>query len=214
MKLVNTKTAFSSVELERVKRSLLNVLDTPEAWDWSSLLELLQRSAHLSHKDWIVTEKYAADLAAIIGGPGIPSFDRVFEHVIECGRWATAACFAQNRINHHHRLPWVVLITGVNGIRKTSSVYQPWFQEALKIALGNTYDGETSDLPCGTNTFFRQLDYMVATVANEDFRALYEEYEDDIGTYASRKNAIFTRYRMFAEQVYTIIAYLKLFPHT
>jgi hypothetical protein len=24
--------------------------------------------------------------------------------------------------------PWAVLVTGVNGIRKTTSIYQPWFQ--------------------------------------------------------------------------------------
>ena len=35
----------------------------------------------------------------------------------------------------HVKKPWVVLVTGVNGIRKTTSVYQPWFKKALAAAL-------------------------------------------------------------------------------
>ena len=31
--------------------------------------------------------------------------------------------------------PWVVLVMGVNGIRKTTSTYQNWFSAAVKTAL-------------------------------------------------------------------------------
>ena len=53
------------------------------------------------------------------------------------------------------------------------------------------------ELPNGSNSFFRQLDYMVATVSNEEFQALYRI--EDTALYAKLKDAIFSRYRTFAE---------------
>ena len=38
------------------------------------------------------------------------------------------------------------------------------------------------DVPCGGDSFFRQLDFMIATVANERFRKLYAT--DDVAAYA------------------------------
>mmetsp|Transcript_58815 Transcript_58815/g.161412 ORF Transcript_58815/g.161412 Transcript_58815/m.161412 type:complete len:258 (+) Transcript_58815:47-820(+) len=88
---------------------------------------------------------------------------------------------------------------GVNGIRKTSSVYQPWFKEALASALGDAFDGPAASLPDGSDSFFRQLDYMIATIALDDFRALYEI--EEVAPYAQRKDGIFSRYRTYAEMV-------------
>jgi hypothetical protein len=111
-------------------------------------------------------------------------------------------------------LPWVVVVAGLNGIRKTTAVYQPWFQEVLHSALtesgasGNyavasgAYNGPMSDLPTGDNSFFRQLDFIMATVACQDFKTLYEKVElSKIGEYAELKNSIFARHRMLAEMV-------------
>ena len=49
------------------------------------------------------------------------------------------------------------------------------------------------------DSFFRQLDYIVATVANEDFRALYAL--EDAARYAALKDAVFARHRTAAELV-------------
>ncbi len=46
-------------------------------------------------------------------------------------------------------------------------------------------------LPTGHNSFFRQLDYLVATLANEEFRALYRV--DDPNAYAELKAALYAR---------------------
>lgn len=43
----------------------------------------------------------------------------------------------------------------------------------LQQALGDQYVGPMDELPDGQNSFFRQLDYMIATVASEEFRELY-----------------------------------------
>jgi hypothetical protein len=107
------------------------------------------------------------------------------------------------------RKPWVVLVTGVNGIRKTTSVYQSWFKEALFAALQNSGvegDGDIADiasaddLPAGSDSFFRQLDYMIATVANEEFKSLYLTQKEVEG-YSELKDAIFMRYRTLAEML-------------
>jgi hypothetical protein len=138
-----------------------------------------------------------------------------------------------------------VLVTGLNGIRKTSSIYQPWFAavlaEALTLSRAGAVTGadtgadacssesvSVDDMPSGNNSFFRQLDFIVATLANNDFRTLYEthppihspinphphsphqhqqqdqdqnQYLDVVTSYARTKDAIFARHRKAAEVV-------------
>lgn len=206
---------ISDEELERAVRSLKILLaddpDADKAIDWAAYRELLATSAHKSHKDWDETSKNAERLSDIVKGPGYAVFQRLFERVLVDGNWYGAEAEAAKRAGK----PWAVLVTGVNGIRKTSSVYQPWFKEALKKALADQYSDQVmpppaptstslvsdlaaaapslnpealtpqqaDELPDGASSFFRQLDYMIATVANEDFRALYQI--QDITLYAS-----------------------------
>ena len=91
---------------------------------------------------------------------------------------------------------------GVNGIRKTTSTYQKWFAAAVKTALADD-DINVDDLPCGSNSFFRQLDYMIATLANKEFQNMYEGKMCNEGAethaYSAYKDAIFARYRAIAE---------------
>ena len=61
---------------------------------------------------------------------------------------------------------------------------------------------ETSldDLPTGHNSFFRQLDFIVATLANQDFRALYSLSNSiTVADYSARKDLIFKKYRTISE---------------
>ena len=52
------------------------------------------------------------------------------KRVLEDGNWYKASAYAEDLIKgmSEEKKPWAVLVTGLNGIRKTSSVYQPWFQ--------------------------------------------------------------------------------------
>lgn len=120
-----------------------------------------------------------------------------------------------------------------SGIRKTTSIYQPWFplllQEALQLPQDHSKDAGTlgvSDLPSGSNTFFRQLDHIIATLCNEEFIRLYafakemlrdstdnatakyvgsEAFAfspptpDVVQLYSNMKAAIFARYRTVSE---------------
>lgn len=52
-------------------------------------------------------------------------------------------------------------------------------------------------LPDGSNSYFRQLDFILSTIANEEFNKLFRI--TDVGLYATLKNAIFARYRTLAE---------------
>ena len=111
-------------------------------------------------------------------------------------------------------VPASQLVTGLNGIRKTTSVHQPWFKECLRQALGSQFDGAADELPAGPDSFFRQLDFMIATIALEQFKTLYalgqdlddagcelneQEAAQCIKDYATFKEAIFARYRTIAE---------------
>lgn len=169
--------------------------------DWASLRRVLAASAHRSHKDWATTIAAASDLAGVLPGPDDPAFRRIFERVLVGGGWDAAVAAAEARDADHR--PWVVLVTGLNGIRKTTCIYQTWFRKMLSQALAVQRDSSAepplaeSELPDGGNTFFRQLDFIVATVAGEDFRKLYTV--EDVGPYAALKDAIFARQRTVAE---------------
>ena len=76
----------------------------------------------------------------------------------------------------------------------------------LSIRGSTQPDGD--DVPCGANSFFRQLDYIIATVANEEFKTLYQTTtttttttSNNVKDYSLLKDAIFARYRTIAEVV-------------
>ena len=110
------------------------------------------------------------------------------------GRWEQAASSRPLSPNK----PWVVLVTGLNGIRKSTSLDQPWIQDALAEALP-TFAGDKSTLPCSKNSFFRQLDYMMCAVAADRFKSIYDI--SDVEMYSSEKAKIFSRYRMVSEML-------------
>ena len=201
----------------------------------------LIESAHLSHKDWTITESYSDKLRHILGGIDDKEFQLLFQRVLNDGNFniknsvnsidIDKSSSSSNSINNK---PWVVLVTGVNGIRKTTSLNQPWFQELLytciKPPTSNNNDDDSSDiilerLPAGKNSFYRQLDYMVATLAVEEFETLYKNSSSsgsssgssgggsgggsggsggsgsDVEEYSRQKAVIFSKYRMIAEQL-------------
>lgn len=185
---------MTPAERERALASLRSVQDAAPL-DWARLDDLLAERAHLPHKEWASTEASATVLSSIVGGPDDLTFRRLFQRVLEDGNWNGAASAAAKLPASSK--PWAVLVTGLNGIRKTTSIYQPWFKELLATALGDTYVGAADELPDGSNSFFRQLDFMIATLALEEFKALYTI--EDVTSYAQRKEAIFSRYRTYAE---------------
>lgn len=79
-------------------------------------------------------------------------------------------------------------------------------------STGNDSKPSLRELPNGSNSFFRQLDHMIATLCNEEFATLYGLTRDDLkdeGTeeptsdivqrYSDLKAAIFSRYRTLSE---------------
>ncbi|CAE8632479.1 unnamed protein product [Polarella glacialis] len=186
---------FAENELDSALQSMKNLTDS---FDWGALRELWSTSAHLPHKEWLTTEASAEALARILPGLEDLAFRSFFHRVLQDGHWDSAAAVSASR--PPGAKPWVVLVSGVNGIRKTTSLYQPWFREVLAQALAESHPSASFDrheLPCGGDSFFRQLDYLVATVANEEFRALYKL--EDVELYSSLKDALFARYRTIAE---------------
>ena len=190
---------FGEEELASVVRSLRNVgMSEARAAGVSGALE---RAAHKSHKDWAATAAFGAALAAELPVVGEAEFASIFAKILEGGGWDGAARAAEARAADER--PWVVLVTGVNGIRKTTSIYEPFFGAALREALvapdGSRAGDAVPDPPVGGNSFFRQLDFVIATAANEDFARLYGIR--DVAAYSAAKDAIFSRYRTVAEAV-------------
>ncbi|KAL7548994.1 hypothetical protein ACHAWF_012262 [Thalassiosira exigua] len=156
---------------------------------------------------------------------------QIFERILHEGNWDGAREHAANKHNKRKatedkpaKPSWAVLVTGVNGIRKTTSMYQPWFSAVLSEALifpsngdndnSHNEDFDLDDLPTGHNSFFRQLDHMIATLCNQHFSEKYAltgaqlddstEYTETpskelIRQYSNLKASIFSRYRTLSE---------------
>ena len=208
--------ALTTSEIDDCVHSLQNVAPPSSSIDWDALRSLVTKAAHLPHKEWQTTMESATALRDILLGDAeglTDDFRQCFHRVLEEGNWAGAAVHADE--HNKKNKPWAVLVTGVNGIRKTTSIYQPWITELLEEALvipdgqEDAFHSADQKLPVGENSFFRQLDHMIATLANEDFQRLYEltdkatggsdPTEADVKRYSDYKAAIFSRYRTFSE---------------
>ena len=171
--------------------------DAEKEIDFVQLRLLLQKVAHLSHKDWAVTSGNSDALCSVLGVeakapsagskrerddtyPIAPNGRQLLERVIKEGNWDGAVENASRDDRPTDEKSWAVLVTGVNGIRKTTSMYQPWFSDLLTEALVCPETEKESEskvscetLPNGSNSFFRQLDHMICTLCNEEFMRLY-----------------------------------------
>ena len=165
---------------------------------WPDLSDFLARSAHLPAGDWAQTRRLSREFKAIVGTPKDAAFRAIFARVLEGGGWDAAAAAVKTRAKA--RLPFLVLVAGLNGIRKTTAVNARWFAEALRAAAPPlSFAATEGGVPCGRSAFFRQLDFMVATLASEEFRALYADFSDDVDRYAKQKQSLFAQYRQLAE---------------
>lgn len=165
-------------ELDSIILSLKNVA-VDKSIDYHLLRDAIYKEAHLNFKqNFTRTLKAASTLSSFISGPDDPKFKKMFLRVLQEGKWDVAKTYAGSRPQKLvASKPWAVLVTGLNGIRKTSSINSSFFQKVLYEALESQIKdtGMTQeDLPDGTNSFFRQLDFIVATVANEEFKKLYD----------------------------------------
>lgn len=235
-------TPFTEEEIQDITNGLKNLApivddkdtSTGKEIDFTGLSTLLGGVAHLSHKDWAVTSENSDKLCktlyvesssdAASDFPLSASARQLLERCVKEGNWDGAV----ERVNRSDRpadeKSWAVLVTGVNGIRKTTSMYQPWFGDLLSEALlcpppsdDGTSDAKLSPdvLPTGSNSFFRQLDHMICTLCNEEFTRLYAwstsqlpKVEGDekpipsdevVDQYSNYKAAIFSRYRTISE---------------
>ena len=175
---------------ERVIKSLKSLSKDNSNIDYDKLEIFINEKMNLNYKNWKDTDMYSKELNNIIGNPNnSDDFRLIFDRVLSDGNWYNAIKYKTNE------KPWIVLVTGLNGIRKTTSIYQPWFDTILRESLGNI----NLPLPNGQNSFFRQLDYMIATIGNDDLRELYSTKDITTSNYSSRKDEIFKRYRTIAE---------------
>jgi len=210
--LASKRTPFSNDEVSNVLKSLKNVTPPPSqssSFDEEKLSKFLKDRAHLNHKEWSTTDASANSLKSILLPEGTTietneAFQTAFRRVLEEGNWKGAADFSASQGDAYK--PWIVLVTGVNGIRKTTTIYEPWFAQVLQEALYFSADDGSSPpidaktiVPVGSNSFFRQLDHMIAVLANEDFARLYQL--EDLKEYAELKDGVFTRYRKVAESL-------------
>lgn len=233
----SSNTPFTEIELQELQTSFFNIVKNGNGGSstsndmWKKLNDLFVNVGHLSHKDWERTGESAATLTEILlgnndnsGSSGTDNdgstlteeFKHMFHRVLHEGNWEQALSHSNNN------KPWAVLVTGVNGIRKTTSVYQSWFPKLLEEALiapitDNDNDNNkqaTLNLPTGHNSFFRQLDHMIATLSNNNFQQLYEltsqSHDFNVSTstqpskeviqnYSNYKASIFKRYRTLSE---------------
>jgi len=235
--LAKEEKPFTTHELDEIMASLSDILPpSPPNDDESSTVRpnlpairsLLQEVGHLPYTEWEKTANSASRLRALLLGEGkgglTDEFRFMFDRVLTEGNWdAAATATGTSDASANDERPWAVLVTGLNGIRKSTSVYQPWFEELLREAIASPPREDIAssttleELPTGHNSFFRQLDHMIATLVNRHFCTLYvltsqsphfQDGDDDatasppaelIAAYSNLKAAIFARYRTLSE---------------
>jgi signal recognition particle GTPase len=129
----NKKEPFTNAEINEAIdsfKSLASLADV--SIDYSLLREFISTEAHINFKDSFQRTKAAAEkFREIIGGPDASSFRTMFSRIMEDGNWERAATYASSTAYK----PWAVLVTGLNGIRKTTSINSSWFQKLLHESL-------------------------------------------------------------------------------
>ncbi|GAB0490645.1 hypothetical protein MMPV_001882 [Pyropia vietnamensis] len=235
-RLAMERVPFSDAELDEVLASLRDaagvadlddgdVADNEAGVDWAGLRAVLASAAHRPHKEWAETAAAAAKARACLlrgrplGDSCSDACRRMWTRVLGEGNWAGAvaaatAATAAAPADGVDTRPWAVLVTGVNGIRKTTSLYQPWFPAVLESALAAAGHPsvDARRLPTGENSWFRQLDHLIATIGAAEFRRLYvgpscrtaatgngTHSLPPVDAYAAHKDGIFARYRTVAE---------------
>ncbi|OSX72239.1 hypothetical protein BU14_0453s0005 [Porphyra umbilicalis] len=220
-RLAGDQVPLSATELDEVLGALreaaagddaATVVAGDDSVDWDGLRALLATAGHRPHKDWAATGAAAATARACllrgrrVDDPRSGAFRRMWARVLGEGNWggAVEAAAASGRDGAADTRPWAVLVTGVNGIRKTTSLYQPWFPSLLATSLAAAGHSpvDASRLPVGGTSWFRQLDHLVATVGAAEFRRLYAGAagaSPPVDAYAAHKDGIFARYRTVAE---------------
>jgi hypothetical protein len=160
---------FTEEEIDDIEKGLQNLSpivdntnsndnsnDSPQSIDFAGLRDLLNKVAHLSHKDWDVTSRNSDLLRETLSigqsssssssnddvndnnYPLGSSTRQLLERILTDGNWDGAVENARERSQRppaNDNKSWAVLVTGVNGIRKTTSIYQPWFPKLLLEAL-------------------------------------------------------------------------------
>ena len=127
---------FTQEEKESILTSFRNIIPEDAQIDESKLREFIEKYAHMTHKVWEKTDEAAKILHTILKDPNDAAFQAMFQRVLNEGGYSAALEHAkkQHRTKKMHK-PWVVLVTGLNGIRKTTAMQQPWFQTVLHEAL-------------------------------------------------------------------------------
>ena len=126
--------------------------------DQRRLEELFVKYSQLSHKVYSRSEEAADQLKDLIGTPDDEMFRLMFKRVLQDGNWFGAAdkgelakTIRQGQEYLGQVKPWAVLVTGLNGIRKTTTINMPWFKEVLQDSLrGQVSDDMLESLPTGT----------------------------------------------------------------
>eukprot|EP00930_Biecheleria_cincta_P005600 TRINITY_DN106527_c0_g1_i1.p1 TRINITY_DN106527_c0_g1~~TRINITY_DN106527_c0_g1_i1.p1 ORF type:complete len:423 (-),score=66.31 TRINITY_DN106527_c0_g1_i1:19-1287(-) len=184
----------SPVNMAVLSMQNMGVLDAARE---KALRLVLERSMEVPYKEWPRLVRLAGELASALGSGPTDAFRPLFHRVLQDGGWEAALQAAAARPAGEK--PWIVLSTGVNGIRKSTMMYQDWCPEVLLEALPpeqrNSVDA--SWLPTGRNSFFRQLDFLIVSVANSELSKLYAT--KNLEDYVRTKESIFSTYRTLAE---------------
>jgi signal recognition particle GTPase len=137
-------TVMTDEEISIICNGISNLVPSDAPIDFEELKMILKDAAHLSHKNWDVTSKnsdilgrslsISSDAEDPVKSVLSDHAHQLLERILSEGNWRGAAKHSSVGKGQAEK-PWAVLVTGVNGIRKTTSMYQPWFKEALAEAL-------------------------------------------------------------------------------
>lgn len=130
--------------LERALKSLVNLDLRLEDDVWDSVTRLISSTAHLPAEEWPKSYKEWSQslFAQTVDDTEYIKFQRLFGKFLSSGGWEKALLAAQRRPEDYK--PWLVVVSGISGIRKKHSVMQPWFRVLIEEAIGRTREWATA----------------------------------------------------------------------
>ena len=227
-KMEGWQPQFTLIEIESAIRSLRDLKAGAKEVHYESLSRLLARTAHVGPAGWMdarslwLTSEFAGAMKRLPDDPverETQPWTNIFRHFLQQGRWKDAVAAAAERPASFQ--PWLVLVSGVRGIKKRAAFKAPWFQQLVHEALNRTssqlgtnpYTGPLSELPTAHDSFVMELSPLIATIANHKLRGMFEvltlteKGSVNVSDYAAAKTYLFERWHTYAQASLTQVSH-------
>lgn len=118
---------------------------------------------------------------------------KILPHFFKAGKYKHKTNGKDDASSNNSSKPWVVVVMGLNGIRKTSLMNMNKGNTIATLLNKHLPTISIEDMPTGENSFFRQLDFMIPSISSKFFEE-FKKFKGklDLFFYKIAKHILFT----------------------